>query len=249
MKLCVNADDYALTSATTEGILSAMDEGLVTSTSVITVAGRLEDVAHLASRENVSVGLHVSLTHPSVPGRLAFPNPWVLAAAVLSGQVGEAEIRAECEQQLAELRLVHGRPVTHLDAHEHVHALPMVRRVLTAMAAEHGIGPVRLPRERPLTCLKARVLDLAFARERTSIPFFGLGLMGRRMTVPAVQRQILQLEKLGATCAEWMVHPGAPGDRGEDELALVRAHELDVLRELGPWLADRTQLVPRNALT
>ena len=250
MKLCINADDYALDASVSEGILAAAREGIVTSTSAMTVTGRTDDLARLSDVPGLSVGLHVTLTRPA-RGALAARSPLGLARAVLSGRVSEDDVHAEAERQLADLRAAYPGRVTHVDAHEHVHALPAVRRALQRLVDAHGLSPLRIPRIRPRgSCMKAWILDAAFARVRSPVAFCGLDLMGGRMTDARVRRCIEALVQRGVERAEFMVHVGEArdGGSGHDAYSVHRPGELKVLRDVLPWLQRTVSLVSRDGL-
>jgi predicted glycoside hydrolase/deacetylase ChbG (UPF0249 family) len=55
----------------------------------------------------------------------------------------KGELRAQIEKVLAT-----GLRVTHLNGHQHLHQLPSVRRIVTRLASEYGIGYVRVVNDR-----------------------------------------------------------------------------------------------------
>jgi chitin disaccharide deacetylase len=57
-------------------------------------------------------------------------------------------VRAELDAQIR-LARSRGLVVSHLDSHQHVHALPGIARVVADLAKAHGIRAVRYPLERP----------------------------------------------------------------------------------------------------
>jgi hypothetical protein len=116
-----------------------------------------------------------------------------------------------------------------------------------AVGAVWGI-PVRVPVDHgPHGGWKAWVLRAAFAGRRGPA-FFGLGLMGRIDRV-RIAETLDHLEAAGIEEAEWMVHPGRPGDEHPswDGLTARRHEELNALLALAPWLCDRARLVGRAA--
>ncbi|HMF77552.1 MAG TPA: ChbG/HpnK family deacetylase, partial [Bryobacteraceae bacterium] len=62
---------------------------------------------------------------------------------ISSGDV-EREFRAQIEKCLNA-----GLRPTHLDSHQHVHALPSLFRLVIDLAREYGIAGIRLPRDSP----------------------------------------------------------------------------------------------------
>jgi predicted glycoside hydrolase/deacetylase ChbG (UPF0249 family) len=61
--------------------------------------------------------------------------------------VALADVRTEFEAQIARALRV-GLAISHLDSHQHVHALPGIARVVRDLARAHGIRAVRYPQER-----------------------------------------------------------------------------------------------------
>jgi hypothetical protein len=77
-----------------------------------------------------------------------FPRRDIVLARALTGLVGRAEIAAEIERQLAAFERHVGFPPDHIDGHEHVHALPAIRRCLIDVVARRYAG--RYPGHGPL---------------------------------------------------------------------------------------------------
>ena len=66
--LIVNADDYGLTEATSRAILDCHDHGVVTSTSVLTLApGFDRTAAWLTDHPGLGVGVHLALVGEDPP--------------------------------------------------------------------------------------------------------------------------------------------------------------------------------------
>jgi predicted glycoside hydrolase/deacetylase ChbG (UPF0249 family) len=167
-RLIVHADDFGLSEAVNRAVLEAHENGIVTSTSIMAGGDAFEHAAALASRcRSLDVGVHLTLTEqrpvaPSVPslvgadGQFA-PHARQFAKRYLRGKIALADVRTELDAQIRRAR-EHGVQPTHLDGHQHVHALPGIARVVADLARAHGIRAVRVPAER----LRAYMLkDLA----------------------------------------------------------------------------------------
>jgi hopanoid biosynthesis associated protein HpnK len=160
-QLLVNADDFGLSRGITDGIIVAHRRGIVTSTSIV-ASGQAFDHAVVQVKENskLGVGVHLTLVEerpvaalqdiPSLvqsDGR--FPKnysqlvPWLLLGRIHLEDV-EREFRAQIEKCLEA-----GLPLTHLDSHQHVHALPSLFRMVCRLAREYRITGLRIPRESP----------------------------------------------------------------------------------------------------
>jgi predicted glycoside hydrolase/deacetylase ChbG (UPF0249 family) len=147
-RLVVTADDFGLTPGVTDGIIAAHRDGIVTRTSII-AAGRAFEYAVERARAHpeLGLGLHFTLVEEqsvSDPG-VRLPKSY---AGVVLGRVPLAFVEAELRAQLRKC-LDAGLTLTHIDSHQHVHALPSIMRILLRVAGEHGIRRVRLPLDSP----------------------------------------------------------------------------------------------------
>src|SRR6266542_2832600 len=126
--LIVNADDFALSSGVTHGILEAHANGIVTSASFLVDTRASEDAALLARcAPRMSFGLHAD-----VPRELTDP-----CAPDATGRC-----RIELDRQIARFELLMGRRPTHLDSHHNLHRHPALAPVFFEVAARHQL-PLR----------------------------------------------------------------------------------------------------------
>lgn len=153
--LIVNADDLGLSDGVTEGIVTAWQDGVVTSTSaLVNIDGAMDRIvaAHRA-HPDMPIGLHLNITlgRPVLPPHEVptlvdangqFHSPDRITTHLLS--ISLDELRAELRAQ-AELLRSHGVPISHLDYHHHMVALyAPFYGVVRKLAAELGV-PVRQP--------------------------------------------------------------------------------------------------------
>lgn len=144
------ADDYGMSEGVSTGILEAARAARISAASAMTT---LPDWPRAAAawREAVppaTLGLHLNLTvgAPLAPmAALAsggvFPAIGVLARARdLPGE----EIRAEIGRQIDAFISHAGRAPDHVDGHQHVHVLPVVREALFRALRERGYGAMAL---------------------------------------------------------------------------------------------------------
>lgn len=249
--LIVNADDFGLTEGVSVGILRAHREGIVTSTSVLALGPAYPKVSHLlADHPCLGVGVHLAavgedpplLSRAEVPtlfgrrGRL--PTTWstFLSRAAL-GRVDPGDVRREFTAQLELVREL-GLPITHLDAHQHLHLWPMVGRVVLELARRFGVPAVRVPRLRALTVTGAGVTVLArqaAKRARQAGVAFPADAVGIEV---AGQLDMAQLDAVlfrswarGAKSVEVAVHPGEADDpdRSRYQWGYRWSDELDAL--------------------
>jgi chitin disaccharide deacetylase len=229
-RLIVNADDFGLTPGVSDGILEAHRDGVVTSTSVLTVAPAFSAYAATLRDSGLPAGLHLCLVGEDPPllsrseiptlvdtfGR--FPLDWrqVLRRSTL-GSLDPADLRREFTAQLEALRQ-HGITPTHLDAHQNLHLWPPVLSVVFELAERHGVRTLRLPGTRRLGPVNAGVRSLAaLARRRADriglrTPDHADGLDDAGHLGPeAIRRAVDRFCRVGGRC-DLTVHPGVRDD-------------------------------------
>lgn len=229
-RLIINADDYGLTPAVNRGIEEAHAAGCVTSASLlVNLPGFHDAVRRAQGAPTLGIGLHVNLTAGApVAGADAVPSlcdPQTgrfhslrhLAARSLYGRIAPRDVLAECSAQIARLRDT-GLPITHVDAHRHVHLLPGIWKPFLEAVRRAGIQIVRLPLERLRHTLGStsalaeqvalrvvhRLAGSAIAPQRVA-DFRGSALLDRAHFRDRVLR-IIDTLRPGLT--ELMVHPG-----------------------------------------
>ncbi|MGH8663000.1 MAG: carbohydrate deacetylase [Burkholderiales bacterium] len=159
-RLIVNADDFGLSPAINRGIVAAHRDGIVTSASVMVNGPAFEHAVALA-KENpaLDIGVHLTLTglgpitspdtvSSLVDENLRFaPHALDFARRYARGSLVAAEVRTELDAQIR-LARSHGLSISHLDSHQHVHALPGIARIVADLASAHAIRVIRYPCER-----------------------------------------------------------------------------------------------------
>src|SRR4051812_17111049 len=132
--LIINSDDLGFAPGVNRGILEAHEAGTLSSASMMVTTPAFAEAAALVRTRapRLGVGLHLNLVagEPLTPvptladprtGR--FHSLGELTRRALAGRVSAADVRRECDAQLAALAAAGVRP-THLDSHRHAHALP-----------------------------------------------------------------------------------------------------------------------------
>ena len=252
--LIVNADDYGLTPGVSGGILEAHRHGIVTSTSVLTLAPAFATTSSwLADVPSLAVGVHLAavgedpplLSAPEVPtlvdkrGRLAPSWRQFLPRAAM-GRIDPDDLAREFGAQVDAVAGA-GLPIGHLDTHQHVHLWPLVRGVVLDLAERLGVA-VRVTRSAARSPVGVTVRLLARRLESDArarglrFPASAAGLdeagaLDRATLVGALDR----LAAGGASSAEVGSHPGCGDDpdrqryrwgyRWEDELAALTSPE------------------------
>lgn len=188
-----------------------------------------EDAARsLRAEPSLDVGLHLTFVAerplsspvevPTLVGRDGrfLPDHGRFLRRWFQGRISLREVELEARRQLARVRDV-GLTITHLDSHQHLHALPPIFDVVAALAAEHGIPYVRLPRDahgvptRLDRWLGVRGLARMSDRDRGRVPA-GVRVNDRTIGVMdagrlGLRRLLALLERVeGVT--ELVAHPG-----------------------------------------
>jgi predicted glycoside hydrolase/deacetylase ChbG (UPF0249 family) len=136
-RLVLCADDFALSDGVSRAIVTLAAAGRISATGAMTNrphwrAWSREIAGHAA---RIDIGVHLNLTagEPIAPMPRLCPSgslpalSVVMRAALLSGDV-RAEIRAETARQIDAFEQAMGRRPDFIDGHQHVHAMPGVRR-------------------------------------------------------------------------------------------------------------------------
>ncbi len=230
--LVVNADDLGLTRGINAGIRRAHLDGVVGSTSLLSVAREFDDaVAMLHATPSLDAGVHLALVGEDPPVLTAAEVPTLVdrrggfplsyrtfLARACAGRVDPDDVRRELGAQL-QRALAAGVRVTHLDSHQHVHLWPMVAAVVCDLAVEHAVPLVRLPRAHGrgpvglgVNLLTRRLSVRLRAARLVTCDYAGLdeaGAMDEQALIRAIR--VLAARRGGtARPAEINVHPGLP---------------------------------------
>lgn len=150
--LAICADDFALSPGVSAGIVELIEAGRLSATSCMVAQPFWPAHAPMARAvaDRADIGLHLTLTDQQPLGsmpRLApdgrLPPVGTLIRRAYTGALDAAEIGAEIERQLDRFEEHFGAPPAHVDGHQHVHLLPVIRaRLLAALARRY---PGRMP--------------------------------------------------------------------------------------------------------
>jgi predicted glycoside hydrolase/deacetylase ChbG (UPF0249 family) len=136
--LIVNADDFGQDAGINQGIITAHQNGIVTSASLMVgwpAAGEAVHYVHTRGQD-LGLGLHLDL------GEWRYADgDWIARYSVVPVRDEDA-VRAEVERQIDAFEVLAGFPPTHIDSHQHVHRNHPVRSVVLR-AAEVLAVPVR----------------------------------------------------------------------------------------------------------
>ena len=230
--LIVNADDYGLTPAVSQGILRGVREGVITSTSVLVLgSGFSRSIGWLRDEEAVGVGVHLALVGEDPPLSAAseipslvdrrghLPRSWrQLLPRVMAKRIDLADVERELAAQIATAR-DGGLVLDHLNSHQHVHMFPGLREVVIDLAHRFDVPAVRVTRTRgrgPVGRLMRR-LSRTIERELTAdgiaYPAAAAGLdEAGRFDEAAMLRALDRFAALEVPSMELSGHPGEAVD-------------------------------------
>lgn len=244
-RLIINADDYGLAPAISQGIRDTIEAGRVTSLSILAnFSGLREEVARIKDYE-VSRGLHLNLTEGKPLVRQGWPPGFLNAAgsfksylhvgrAYLSRKLPLIIIASEFEAQMTRLHEC-GAKVDHIDSHQNIHLLPPVAKLVVDLATGYDVKWVRVPSEKYFTLhtdfqgfMKKSILwPLCRALQRR-LPANNLkavdnylGLSGLFSREP-VRTWGAFLQSLSHGIHELCVHPGLAMDASQDPIVEFR---------------------------
>lgn len=146
-RLIVNADDFGLSEAISEGIVRALTEGVVTSTTIMPCAEAAEAcVRRHATTLCSRAGVHLQLTGGDRP---VLPPENIPSLVDQNGRFPRSkkdvqpihpdELAEEWRAQIERVRSW-GIDPTHLDSHHHQHGREDCREVFAALCAECGLS-------------------------------------------------------------------------------------------------------------
>ncbi len=268
-KLIIHADDFGMTRGVTEGILKAIQDGCVTSTSCLINFPASDAALEQAKNLQIDLGWHINLTlgRPICDSR-EIPSlvqkdgtfypllPFILRSFM--GRIRSEDVEKEIEAQHQKFSQ-HGISLSHADGHQHVHILPIVRDVVARFVSEKKIPFVRIPRELggfsvphwPVRFF-VRALTVNHSIENTrSLPFYGFSLGTKGGELGEWQKLLARITE---ETAEVMVHPAIlhpeddyhgddfPGDRSAELLLLTDPEFKNILNGKGFELTNFQRL-------
>ncbi len=227
--LIINADDLGYEPEVTRGIVEAMREGVVSSTTFIVNGPHSAAAAQLA--KGLSVGLHLNLARWP---KLSAKGEWEEAAAA---SLDAAAAAKETHAQIERFQKLMGRKPTHVDVHKHLHRYAGVLEGVAKAAAQHRL-PVR-------SIDKAMRAGLRKHKAATNDHFLGEADAGgpAYWTLERLEKGLEALPKTGVI--ELMCHPGYAPRLIESGYSAQREVELQTFTNPSAraWL-ERLEVTP-----
>jgi chitin disaccharide deacetylase len=227
------ADDFGLTKGVSEAILDLAALGRISATSVMVNRPWWQSHGSALLPLPIGVGLHLTLTlgrplgdMPSLAPEGIFPSLSDVIIKSVRGGLIFAEIEEEIERQCDAFVAVTGRPPDHIDGHQHVHVLPVIRKALLRVIVRRGWQTklwlrdpsdgffAVLRRRAPLKALVVKALAFRFRRATTSCGivtnrgFSGFSRFRHDASVASIENDFVRhVQRLG-TAPLIMCHPG-----------------------------------------
>jgi predicted glycoside hydrolase/deacetylase ChbG (UPF0249 family) len=254
--IILNADDFAITEGVSRAILKLASIRHLSATSALVTSSRWpDDAPGLAKqRGNLAIGLHLNLTLGAPLGpmtRMApdgkFPSLKKLLIHSIARRLDALEIGDEFCRQLDRFERVLGFPPDHIDGHQHIQVLPVIRQALIAELTRRfprGGPLVRDPSDRlkavirrhggRIKALSVKMLALGFAKLArmggfaTNDGFSGFSEFDTARSYAAELSN--QMKEIGR-CHIIMCHPGYPDAElaALDPVVARRGQELETL--------------------
>lgn len=237
-KVIINGDDFGLTIGCSKGIIKALKEGVLTSTTVmINIPDAIKSIEFARKNEIEEMGLHLTLTC----GNPISEIKQVISLVDNSGKFYKRrnklfpkmkleEVRIELENQIKAF-LNTGLKLTHLDSHHHIHMYDGIREIVADLAKNYDI-PLRAPNKETKKYLS--IHDI-----KTS-DYFSMDFYGDDVSMENLKRII---EDFPEGIVEIMAHPAYV----DDDLTKIssyntnRERELEILTndDLKKWLKEK----------
>jgi predicted glycoside hydrolase/deacetylase ChbG (UPF0249 family) len=246
--LTVCADDFGISSGTSEVILDLLGDGAINATTCLVETADWQLMARplrgLADeRRNITVGLHLNLTEQfancAVPGIVKPVSRWIPKAALPESRHDSELIYKTLLKQWMLFVDGFGRNPDFIDGHQHVQLFGPIRKAMWRLVYEMRFkGWIRQCRTSSNRIIFHRVvldpLSAILAREarRENVPvnrgFGGLRKFGRSEDLEKLWYCDLKAMRAGGLL---VVHPGAAGSPpGSEGIDACRADEADLLR-------------------
>lgn len=220
-QLIVNADDFGRSPGISQGIISAHQQGIVTSTTLmVNLPWSAAAAALLHEVPTLALGLHLNLCYGTpladdvssllAPGTRDFQRD----EPALQQSMRSEDVERELLAQLEHFQSLTGRPPDHIDSHRHLHLWPHVHEPLARIARQRGL-PVRGYDDAHAASLRA--VGVACS-DRCIVDFFGSG----HVSADALSAII---RALPPGISELMCHPGYDDDALADSSYRVEREE------------------------
>lgn len=231
------ADDYGISPSVSAAIAELAKEKRLSATSCMVDFAEPKDCDALKPLfDTIDVGLHITFT-------VTRPLMTLMRDAYLR-RLDRARIKSEVERQLDRFKQLFGRPPAHIDGHQHVHILPIIRDAVLEAAEKSGaylrVTTDSHPQDFKAASLSMMSLKLARRARERNIPintaFRGTRSFHEKIAFRVLFKRMIDGAPAGAIV---LCHPGLVDSvlAGRDSVTTQRVEEFDYFRSDG-FLAD-----------
>jgi|SRR5690625_350263 len=221
-KIIVNADDFGYSKGVNLGIIEAHQEGIVSSTTLMTNMPGVEHAVELARKnEQLGVGIHFVLdcgspVNSNVPS-LVDENGRFLKSDQLIKSAKPEEIKMELTSQIEKFFSFKRTP-THIDSHHHIHRHKKVFSVVRELAEKYQL-PIRRMSAKSDASLNYEGLK--------TVDYFNDDFYGDELDVNSLKTILRKTKKYSTV--EIMTHPAFI----DDPILIGSSYNIQRVKELG----------------
>lgn len=156
LRIIINADDFGINDLVTSEIERVIDEGAITSTTIMANGNCLEEVKRFAiSHPEISFGIHLCLSEFSSITKSKVLYKYGLTDSegmFIKQQIFRVSffpedlllaIKNELKAQIETVKSL-GIQISHADSHHHVHTIYPLHSIINEVLEEYGIKKIRL---------------------------------------------------------------------------------------------------------
>ena len=248
MKVILHADDFGFDKDTTEATIELLEEGSLTSASIMATMPAVDDALdYAAAHKEKSFGVHLTYVDGLKSAYREQESSLLDAKGLFypSNDVRKKAIKLSLrkqdivEESLAQIEIVKkaGIEISHLDSHGHLHKFPSFLLALPEIKMRSGIERVRrvqnvfihYPRLSPSTILN-RCFDLRISRTCRTTDYFYMS--ANSMDTEWAESIIDQMNRLPEhAIIEIAVHPGK-ADTEEERWRISEYKDIRVFASL-----------------
>ncbi|MCM8790590.1 MAG: ChbG/HpnK family deacetylase [Candidatus Omnitrophica bacterium] len=154
-RFIISADDFGLHESINESIEIGYCKGVITNASLVACGDSFDHAVKIAARNRgLGVGIHLTLVGErpladpkkikTIVGKdgMLFRSHMELFSKICAGLIDMEHIAIECEEQLTRV-VESGILPTHVDSHQHIHALRPVFKAIKPVLNKFGITRIR----------------------------------------------------------------------------------------------------------
>jgi len=253
MKFCISADDGGLHPKIDEAILIGVSNKIISEFSIVACGKNFLKFTENLRRENqTEVGFHACFTdgEKALSGtsfltdknsNFISKSKLILRSILMPTKVNDS-LRLELQMQIAKIQ-EQGLTITHMDSHQHLHALPFFHQTFLEISHQLDV-PIRIPKIISIFPRVAAVPLSIFSKvlhrrcEINSIPYyFGVGFEhSGQNNQKTIGRYI---EIAAASNFEFFCHPGTSNREIEEKYSHWGYNWEEELKEISICLSGQ----------